>query len=44
LVPAGLPLFDSEKAAATTDAIIHFQAKKDEARRALWASRKRFHA
>jgi len=39
LVPAGLPLFDSEKAAAATDAIIHFQAKKDEARRALWASR-----
>jgi hypothetical protein len=39
LVPAGLPLFDGEKAAATTAARVRFQAKKDEARRALWASR-----
>jgi hypothetical protein len=38
-VPAGLPLFDGEKAAATTAALVRFQAKKDEARRALWASR-----
>jgi hypothetical protein len=36
LVPSGLPLLDQERAAATTDAIGHFQAKKDEARRALW--------
>jgi hypothetical protein len=39
LVPPGLPLFDSEKAAATAAAIVRFQAKKDEARRALWATR-----
>src|SRR5262249_46638535 len=39
LVPAGLPLFDGEKAAATTAALVRFQAKKDEARRALWTSR-----
>jgi len=39
LVPAGLPLLDREKAAATTAALVRFQAKKDEARRALWASR-----
>src|SRR5262245_64016909 len=39
LVPAGLPLFDGEKAAVTTAAIVRFQAKKDEARWALWASR-----
>ena len=39
LVPGGLPLFDGEKAAATTAALVRFQAKKDEARRALWASR-----
>jgi hypothetical protein len=39
LVPAGLPLFDGEKAAATTAALVRFQEKKDEARRALWASR-----
>jgi hypothetical protein len=38
-VPAGLPLFDAEKAAAITPALVRFQAKKDEARRALWASR-----
>ena len=38
-VPAGLPLFDAEKAAATTAALVRFQATKDEARRALWASR-----
>jgi len=39
LVPPGLPLFDSEKAAATTAALVRFQETKDEARRALWASR-----
>lgn len=39
LVPAGLPLLDRDNAAATTAAIVDFQAKKDEARRALWASR-----
>jgi hypothetical protein len=39
LVPAGLPLFDAEKAAATATALLRFQAKKDEARRALWTSR-----
>ena len=39
LVPPGLPLLDGDKAAATTAAIVDFQAKKDEARRALWASR-----
>jgi len=39
LVPPGLPLFDAEKAAATTAALVRFQEKKDEARRALWASR-----
>src|SRR5262249_58268398 len=39
LVPPGLPLFDGEKAAATTAALVRFQEKKDEARRALWAAR-----
>ena len=39
LVPPGLPLFDAGKAAATTGALVRFQEKKDEARRALWASR-----
>jgi hypothetical protein len=39
LVPAGLPLFDREKAAATTASIGRFLAKKDEARRALWQPR-----
>ncbi|HEX2434720.1 MAG TPA: hypothetical protein VHI55_12305 [Gaiellaceae bacterium] len=39
LVPPGLPLLDSDKGAATTAAIVDFQAKKDEARRALRASR-----
>jgi hypothetical protein len=39
LVPPGLPLLDGDKAAATTAAIVGFQAKKDEARDALWASR-----
>ncbi len=39
LVPSGLPLLDGDKAAATTAAIVGFQAKKDEARHALWASR-----
>jgi hypothetical protein len=37
LVPPGLPLLSSDP--ATTAAIARFQAKKDEARRALWASR-----
>jgi hypothetical protein len=41
LVPPGLPLFDSDKAAATTAAIPRFQKKKEDARRALWASRDR---
>jgi hypothetical protein len=40
-VPAGLALFDGAKAAATTAALVRFQAKKDDARRALWASRNR---
>jgi hypothetical protein len=35
LLPPGLPLFEDDTAAA----IIRFQAKKDEARRALWAPR-----
>ena len=35
----GLPLFDGEKAAASAAALVRFQTKKDEARRALWASR-----
>jgi hypothetical protein len=39
LVPSGLPLLDPERAAATTDAIGRFQAKKDDARRALWHPR-----
>ena len=39
LVPPGLPLLDPERAEATTAAIGRFQAKKEEARRALWASR-----
>jgi hypothetical protein len=39
LVPPGLPLFDAERAAATADALVLFQAKKAEARRALWPSR-----
>lgn len=39
LVPPGLPLFDAEKEATTAAAIVRFQAKKDEARQALWASR-----
>jgi hypothetical protein len=34
-VPRDLPLFDGEQAAA----IVRFQAKKNDARRALWASR-----
>ena len=41
LVPPGLPLLDREKGAATAAAIAEFQAKKAEARRALWASRDR---
>jgi hypothetical protein len=39
LVPPGLPLLDGDKEATTTAGIVAFQAKKDEARRALWASR-----
>jgi hypothetical protein len=39
LVPNGLPLFDQERAAATTTAIGRFSARKDEARRALWQPR-----
>jgi hypothetical protein len=46
-VPAGLPLFDGEKAAATTAALVRFQAKKDDVRRrsgvAKQASRDREH-
>ena len=41
LVPPGLPLLDSQKAEATTAAIVRFQAKKEEARRALSGSRGR---
>jgi hypothetical protein len=37
-LPPGLPLLESDREAATTDAIVHFQAKKEEARRALWAA------
>ena len=41
LVPRDLPLFDGAQAAA----IVRFQANKNEARRALWASRGgRYHA
>jgi hypothetical protein len=36
LLSADLPLFDGKKAAATTAALVRFQAKKDEARHALW--------
>lgn len=39
LLPAGLPLFDQEKAAAATVAIGRFSAKKEEARRAIWQPR-----
>jgi hypothetical protein len=39
-LPPGLPLLDSDKEAATTDAIVRFQAKKEEARRALRAASK----
>jgi hypothetical protein len=39
-LPPGLPLLDRDKEAATTDAIVRFQAKKEEARRALWAASK----
>jgi hypothetical protein len=38
-LPQGLSLFDTDKAQAATAAIARFQAKKEEARRALWASR-----
>jgi hypothetical protein len=40
-LPTGLPLFDPDRAEGTTAAIVRFQAKKEEARRALWASRDR---
>jgi hypothetical protein len=42
LVPRGRPLFDREEEAATVSAaIVRFQAKKEEARHALWASSER---
>jgi hypothetical protein len=42
LLPSGLPLFDTEEETATVvAAIVRFQAKKEEARSALWASRER---
>jgi hypothetical protein len=42
LVPRGLPLFDREEEVATVSAaIVRFQAKKEEARHALWASSER---
>jgi hypothetical protein len=37
--PSSAPSQGGDKAAAATAAIVRFQAKKDEARRALWASR-----
>jgi hypothetical protein len=43
LVPPGLPLLHPERAAATADAIGRFQAKKHEARQALWQPRSRRH-
>ena len=39
-VPPGLPLLDHDKAEATTDAIVGFQAKKGEARTALSGKRR----
>jgi hypothetical protein len=39
MLPSGLPLLDPEGAAETSAAIVRFQAKKDEARKALWQSR-----
>jgi hypothetical protein len=41
LLPNGLPLFDPDGMAETSAAIARFQAKKDEARKALWQSRQR---
>jgi hypothetical protein len=41
LLPSGLPLLDPERATETSAAIVRFQAKKDEARKALWQSRQR---
>jgi hypothetical protein len=41
MLPRGLPLFDPEGAAETSAAIVRFQAKKDEARKALWQSRQK---
>jgi hypothetical protein len=41
LVPPGLPLLDPERGAATSEAIGRFQAKKHEARQALWQARSR---
>jgi hypothetical protein len=40
-VPGGLPLFDPARGAEATAAICRFQALKEEARRALWASSNR---
>jgi hypothetical protein len=41
LLPSGPAFFDPEGAAETTAAIGRFQAKKDEARKALWQSRQK---
>src|SRR6266536_1117674 len=41
LLPHGLPLLDPEGATEVSGAIVLFQAKKDEARKALWQSRER---
>lgn len=41
LVPSGLPLFDGQRAEATTAAVVRFETKKEQARQALWASRDR---
>lgn len=40
-MPEGLPLFDPARGAEATAAICRFQALKEEARRALWASSNR---
>jgi hypothetical protein len=40
-VPGGLPLLDPARGAEAAEAISRFQALKDEARRALWASSNR---
>ncbi len=41
LLPSGLSLFDPDGASESSAAIARFQAKKDEARKALWQSRQR---